>query len=154
MAYSLYKGLISIEPKFDLDDSKLIVMDIRKSPLIYKVEVQLPNYFSKNKIESKVKVIEDILRKSEDDGKVSVLVKFFRGRFVFKFFRLENPNMISLGDILRFKDDTKGGKTAFEDFADNDKGLPMLLGLKKQRVSLHCRSRGEYVRSNYWGFWS
>ncbi|MGG4362774.1 FtsK/SpoIIIE domain-containing protein [Bacillus subtilis] len=130
VAYSLYKGLIAIEPKFENDDSKLTVMDIRKNPLIYKIEVQLPNYFSKNKVESKVRVIEDILRNSEDDSKVSVLVKFFRGRFVFKFLRLDNPKLISLGDILRFKDDTKGGKTAFEDFADDEKGLPMLLGLK------------------------
>ncbi|WP_416494236.1 FtsK/SpoIIIE domain-containing protein, partial [Bacillus mycoides] len=60
---------------------------------------------------------------------MSVLVSFYQGRFVFKFIRFDSKTLVSLGDILRFKGDDRKG-TAIEQFADESKGLPILLGLQ------------------------
>lgn len=128
--YSLFKGLGQMMNHFLQDDEKMVVMDMRSNPLLFKIEVELPSYFKERQVKSSLYEIENILKANEDDTDVSVTCSYYRGVFVFKFLRLDNKNLISLGDILRFYDETKG-ETALEIFADDKKGLPVLLGLRE-----------------------
>lgn len=131
ISYALYKSFVSINNRFGQAESedKMYVVDIKKSPLLYRIELSLPNYFSEKKLQSNVKVIEDILKESEDDTNVSVLISTFQGNYVIKLLRLDSKELVSFGDILRFKDDVKG-YVALDMIADDDYGLPLLLGLQ------------------------
>lgn len=136
IAYSLFKGLSQIEQQFgkyvediDDEDDKMVIVDMKKSPLLYRIELELPSYFGLKKLQRQIKVIEDVLRKAEDDTEVSVIMTSFRGNIVFKILRLDSKQLVSLGDILRFNDEDKGfvGMEAY----DNPKyGLPVLIGLQ------------------------
>lgn len=130
IAYSLFKGLGQMANQFLSDEEKMVIMDVRSNPLLYKIEVELPSYFKLNSVRASLHEIESALKKSEDDVDVSVTVSYYGGVFVFKFLRIDNENLISLGDILRFYDEDKGG-TALDEFADANKGLPVLLGLRE-----------------------
>lgn len=128
--YSLFKGLGQMVNQFLTDDEKFVVMDVRSNPLLFKIEVELPSYFKERAVRGNLYEIENVLKRNEDDTDVSVTCSYYRGVFVFKFLRLDNQNLISFGDILRFYDETKG-ETALEIFADDRKGLPVLLGLRE-----------------------
>ncbi|MGN4723861.1 FtsK/SpoIIIE domain-containing protein [Bacillus cereus group sp. MYBK15-3] len=130
IAYAIFKGLVAVDSKFEKDENKLTVLDIKHSPLLYKVEVVLPSYFKADMIQRKIDAFEDMLKASTDDKEVSVLVSFYQGRFVFKFIRFDSRTLVSLGDILRFQGDASQNGTALEQFADENKGLPILLGLQ------------------------
>lgn len=131
IAYALYKALCKIETQFDSyqNEDKMHVIEIKESPLLYRIELELPNYFKEKKLQSNVKVIEDVLRASEDDLEVSVLISTFQGNIVIKLLRIDNKQLVSLGDILRFNDDEKGF-VGLDAFANDDYGLPVLLGLQ------------------------
>lgn len=137
IAYALFKALCKVDtalgsytPRGDTEDiEKMIVHDIRKSPLLYRIELGLPDRIKEKKIQANIKEMEDMLRQTEDDLSVSILVSTFQGNIVIKLMRLDNPPMVSVGDILRFHDEDRGniGMQAF----DNPKyGLPILFGLQ------------------------
>ncbi|MBE7114534.1 hypothetical protein FT641_18055 [Bacillus paranthracis] len=130
ISYAIFKGLVAVDSRFEKDENKLTVLDIKHSPLLYKIEVVLPSYFKADIIQRKIDAFEDMLKASTDDKEVSVLVSFYQGRFVFKFIRFDSKTLVSLGDILRFQGEASKKGTALEQFADEDKGLPVLLGLQ------------------------
>lgn len=130
ISYAIFKGLVALKSEFETDDTKMTVLSIKGNPLFYKVEVILPSYFKADMIKRKLNVFEDMLKKSDADKEVSVLVNSYQGRFIFKLMRFDSKTFVSLGDILRFKGDDKGNGTALEQYADQKKGLPILLGLQ------------------------
>lgn len=154
ITYSLFKGLSRIEQQFGryteelVEVDRMVVVDIRKSPLLYRIELELPSYFTERKITRQMKIIEDVLRKSEDDTEVSVIMTSFRGNFVFKFLRLDSKTLVSLGDMLRFYDEDKGyaGMAAYD---DEDIGLPVLFGLQNNEfpyiVDMEANTSGVIV---------
>src|SRR5699024_6872136 len=102
-------GFGSYTPKGDTEEiEKMIVHDVRKSPLLYRLEIELPDRIREKKIQSNIEEIEDMLRYTEDDLNVSVMVSTFRGNIIIKLMRLDNTQLVSLGDILRFEDEDKG----------------------------------------------
>lgn len=137
IAYAMYKCICRIDNAFssytpsneDEDIDRLIIRDIRKSPLLYRIEMELPDRIRLKKFQSNLAEIEDMLRKTEDDVNVNVLVSTFQGSIVLKLLRLDNVQMVSLGDILRFTDEDRGNM-GMQGFEDEGKGLPILIGLK------------------------
>src|SRR5699024_5820219 len=105
------------------------IHDIRKSPLLYRIEVELPDRIRERKLQSGIKEIEDMLRKSEDDLEVSVSISTFQGNIIFKLMRLDNKQMVSVGDIMRFTDEERGN-LALQAFDNPKIGLPILFGLQ------------------------
>src|SRR5699024_10646035 len=91
--------------------------------------MELPDRIRLKKFQSNLAEIEDMLRKTEDDVNVNVLVSTFQGSIVLKLLRLDNVQMVSLGDILRFTDEDRGNM-GMQGFEDEGKGLPILIGLK------------------------
>lgn len=129
MLYALYKGLVQINTTFGKDEEEMVVMSIKENPLLIKIEVDLPTYFKEKAVIPNLSVIEKMLMVDEMDDKVSVNVSYVKGLWVFKLLRLDNKNLISVGDILRFYDEDKG-KTALDDFENPKLGMPILVGLK------------------------
>lgn len=129
MLYAIYKGLVQINTTFGKDEEEMIVIDIKENPLLIKVEVELPDYFKEKMILANLRAIEKMLIRDEMDDKVSVNIAFVQGRWIFKLLRLDNKNLISLGDIFRFYDEATG-KTALDDFENPKLGMPILVGLK------------------------
>ncbi|PER55703.1 hypothetical protein CN495_08090 [Bacillus thuringiensis] len=130
IAYAIFKGLVALKSEFETDDTKMTVLSIKGNPLFYKVEVILPSYFKADMIKRRLDAFEDMLKKSDADKEVSVLVNSYQGRFIFKLMRFDSKTLVSMGDILRFKGDDKGNGTALEQYADQKKGLPILMGLQ------------------------
>lgn len=134
IAYTLFKGLVAIDNRFESDENKLTILSIKRSPLLYKVEVLIPSYFRAEAIQRKLSVFEDVLKATPDDKDVAVLVTFYQGRFVFKFIRFDSKTLVAIGDILRFQGDAGAKGTALEQFADADKGVPVLIGLQDNEL--------------------
>lgn len=130
ISYAIFKGLVALKSEFETDDNKMTVLSIKGNPLFYKVEVILPSYFKADMIKRRLDAFEDMLKKSDADKEVSVLVNSYQGRFIFKLMRFDSKTLVSMGDILRFKGDDKGNGTALEQYADEKKGLPILMGLQ------------------------
>lgn len=129
MLYALYKGLGQIQNQFLKDDEEMVAIVIKENPLLYKIELELPNYFKEKQVKSTLFEIENMLRRDESDLNVSVRVSYIKGIWIFKLLRLDNTNLISMGDIFRFYDEEKG-KTALDDFSNPKLGMPMLVGLQ------------------------
>lgn len=130
IAYAVFKGLVALKSEFETDDNKMTVHYIKENPLFYKIEVSLPTYFKAELIKRRLDAFEDMLKKSDADKEVSVIVNSYQGRFIFKLMRFDSRTLVSMGDILRFKGDDKGSGTALEQYADPNKGLPILMGLQ------------------------
>src|SRR5690625_1210326 len=131
IAYALFKGLCQLETQFASyqNEDRMHIIDIKESPLLYRIELELPDYFKERKIQSNLKVLEDVLKETEDDLNVSIIVSTFQGNFVIKLLRLDNKQLVTLGDILRFNDEDRG-YVGLNAFADDDYGLPVLMGLQ------------------------
>ncbi|MGM9926627.1 MAG: FtsK/SpoIIIE domain-containing protein [Bacillus sp. (in: firmicutes)] len=130
IAYALFKGLTTVDSRFETDEAKLTILSVKRSPLLYKMEVILPGYFKVDTLMKRISAFEDNLRAAPDDKEVSVLITFYQGRFIFKFVRFDSKTLVSLGDILRFQGDKSLKGSALEQFTDPNKGLPVLLGLQ------------------------
>lgn len=135
ITYALYKGLCQIKTTFATDEELMIVYDLKENPLLYRLEVKLPIYFTQDIVKKKVKEIESMIQKDSDDVNVSVLVTYSGGKFTFKFLRLENKGLISLGDIFRFYDEEKGS-TPLDEFAKEEYGMPILIGLRDNETPM------------------
>ncbi|PGT90090.1 FtsK/SpoIIIE domain-containing protein [Bacillus thuringiensis] len=130
LSYALFKGLVAVKSEFETDDKKMTVLSIKGNPLFYKIEVMLPSYFKEDILKRKLDVFEGMLKDSSADKEVSVLIESAQGIITFKFLRFDSRTLVSLGDILRFNVRLTKDGTALEQFADQKKGLPVLLGLQ------------------------
>ena len=131
ISYTIFKALSSINKTFAKDEtSKLTVLSVQYSPLIYKVEVKLPaNYFDESTIKRNIKVFENFLKSNAADTEVLSMVSVSGDSFIFRFLRLDYNGLISIGDILRYKDDGVKG-TSYQQMTDPKLGTPMLVGLR------------------------
>lgn len=127
--YAIFKGLGQMQNQFLKDDEKMIAIEIKSNPLVYKVSIELPMYFKEKQVKSNLFEIENMIKNDASDSNVSVYVSYVKGIWEFKFLRLDNKNLISTGDIFRFYDKEKG-KTPLDDFVDEKLGMPILIGLK------------------------
>lgn len=108
---------------------KLFINDVKENTMMYRVEFELPNYFNFNTLTRKQEEFYNVLKANENDTDVKILLSTFRQGFVIKIFKPVNE-IISIGDILRYNDTTTDGPSALEEFTDEGKGLPLLLGIK------------------------
>ena len=137
IAFTLYKALVMINNKFDIANGsteKLTIFSIKRTPLIYKIEVKLPSYFKDAAVMREAAVFESFIKTDDNDTKVGVLVSSFSGRFVIKFLRLDKVGLVSYGDILRYQG-TDNVEAPIYDMV-KDKGLPVLVGLKDNEYPL------------------
>lgn len=130
IAYTIYKALVEINKQFSTDEkAKLTVLSIESSPLLYKIQVKLPQtHFTQNKVKNGIDSFTNYLKKDDSDTQVQCSVTVSGDMFTFRFIRLDYKGLISIGDILRYKDDS--GKTAYEKMIDPKAFTPMLVGLK------------------------
>ena len=131
IAFTLYKALVQINNKFAIENGskeKLTVFSMKRTPLIYKIEVKLPSYFKESQVLSSTKQFNNYLKKSDDDIAVGSLISTFNGNYIFKFLRLDARGLISYGDIARYENPETGDAPV--DDLIKDKGIPVLLGLR------------------------
>lgn len=131
IAYTLYKALIDINKGFsdaEGSGSKITIMDISSSPLMYKIEMRLPHAFKPAQIERSVETFENYLKTDAADTQVQCLISTSSDIYTFRFLRLDYKGLISIGDIMRYRDDS--GKTPYEKFINPKLGAPMLVGLR------------------------
>lgn len=132
IGYTLYKALIDINKSFsdaEGSGSKITIMDISSSPLMYKIEMRLPaKYFKPAVIERSVETFENYLKIDAADTQVQCLISTSSDIYTFRFLRLDYKGLISIGDIMRYRDDS--GKTPYEKFNNPKLGAPMLVGLR------------------------
>lgn len=131
IAFTLYKVLTQINGKFDISNTstdKLTIMNMQRSPLLYKIEVKLPTYFREAQVLKSAGIVENFLKDSDNDVQVGCIITTFGGNYIFKFMRLDYRGLISHGDIMRYEDPLTGVATV--DLLAKDKGLPVLMGMK------------------------
>ena len=131
IAFTLYKVLTQINGKFDISNTstdKLTIMNMQRSPLLYKIEVKLPTYFREAQVLKSAGIVENFLKESDNDSQVGCIITSFGGNYIFKFMRLDYRGLISHGDIMRYEDPQTGVATV--DLLKKDKGLPVLMGMK------------------------
>lgn len=132
LAYTIYKSLIDINKNFsnrDDKEAKLIIVNMEQSPLLYKVKLKLPQkYFKGSVILSKNSVFDSYLKASDDDSDVQTNISVSGDVYTFRFTKLDYRGLISIGDILRYKDDS--GQTAYQKMTSPKALSPMLVGLK------------------------
>lgn len=133
IAYTIYKSLVSVDGKFDMRNAvpkgeKLTVMEMKRTPLIYKITVKLPSYFKMNSITSRADNFNDMLKASDDDEKVGTILTTYGGDLVVKFLRLDYKKLVSMGDLLRLSDEDS--TTSFAEEFVSSKGVPMIAGMR------------------------
>lgn len=131
IAYTLYKALIDINGQFAKDEKeKVTIMSIMYSPLLYKIELKLPQkYFGGDKLQKGIRNFENHLKRDAADTEVQCMVSMSGDTFIIRLLRLDYKGLISIGDILRYKDDGVKG-TAYEQMTNPKANTPMLVGLK------------------------
>lgn len=130
--FTLYMVLCNINNRFkNMKDemTKMYVNLAKENPLMYKVEIELPDYFNETMLKSKISEFENALKVSEADLEVMVMISKYQQGYVFKIFKPVR-GLISLGDILRYHNDSELGKQAYELFMGDDMGLPIVIGLR------------------------
>ena len=133
IAYTIYKALVSIDGKFDMRTAvpkgeKLTVMEMKRTPLIYKITVKLPSYFKINSVTTRSNIFNDMLKASDDDESVGTILTTYGGDLVIKFLRLDYRKLVSMGDLLRLSDDES--EVSFAEKFVTDKGIPMIAGMR------------------------
>ena len=133
IAYTIYKSIVSINGSFDMRTAvpkgeKLTVMEMKRTPLIYKITVKLPNYIKLNTITNKADTFNDLLKATDDDEKVGTILTTFDTYLVVKFLRLDYKKLVSMGDLLRLNDEDS--TTSFAEEFVSSKGVPMIAGMR------------------------
>ena len=133
IAYTIYKALVSIDGKFDMRNAvpngdKLTVMEMKRTPLIYKITVKLPSFFKMNSITSKADNFNDMLKASDYDEEVGTILTTYGGDLVIKFLRLDYRKLVSMGDLLRLNSDDS--QTSFAEKFATSSGIPMVAGMR------------------------
>lgn len=131
IAYTLYKALIDINGQFAKDEKeKVTILSIMYSPLLYKIELKLPQkYFGGDRLQKGIRNFENHLKRDAADTEVQCMVSMSGDTFIIRLLRLDYKGLISIGDILRYKDDGVKG-TAYEQMINPKANTPMLVGLK------------------------
>lgn len=131
IAYTLYKALIDINGQFAKDDKeKVTILSIMYSPLLYKIELKLPQkYFGGDRLQKGIRNFENHLKRDAADTEVQCMVSMSGDIFIIRLLRLDYKGLISIGDILRYKDDGVKG-TAYQQMVNPKANTPMLVGLK------------------------
>lgn len=130
IAFTLYKGLTQINGKFDIfnnTEDKLTIINIQRSPILYKIEVKIPTYFNETQAWKISDVVENYIKENDND-EVECIITTSNGNYIFNFLRLDYRGLISQEDIMRYEDPQTGVATV--DLLTKDKGLPVLMGLK------------------------
>ena len=131
IAFTLYKVLTQINGKFDISNTtkdKLTIIDMQRSPLLYKIEVKIPTYFKEAQVLKSANIVENFIKESDNDALVGCIITTFGGNYIFKFLRLDYKGLIAHGDIMRYEDPLTGIATV--DLLTKDKGIPVLMGMK------------------------
>lgn len=131
IAYTLYKALIDVDKSFATDESaKMTILSITHSPLLYKIEMKLPQkHFKGDKLQSRVSDINNHLKRDAADTEVLATVSISGDTYTIRLLRLDYKGLISIGDILRYVDDGAKG-TAYEQMINPKALTPMLVGLR------------------------
>lgn len=111
-----------------IEYGKMYVRDVKENTMMYKVFVELPEYFKLRDINRNREELTNVLKSSEDDTDTGFLVSTYRQGFVFKLYKPVRQ-LISLGDIIRYRDEDRGVST-LDEYLDDGIGLPVLLGIK------------------------
>lgn len=128
--FMFYLSLVNLDNRMKNMENETTVMHVKElveNPLMYKLEVVLPEYFTERKLQSGVKAIETFFKEDEGDTEVSILVGSYQQSMVIKFFK-PIRGLISLGDIMRYVDGN--GDAILDEFVNVKKELPLLLGLR------------------------
>lgn len=133
ISYTIYKALVSINGKFNMKHAvpagdKLTVMEMKRTPLIYKITVKLPSYFKMNDVTRHSNIFNDMLKATDDDEQVGTILTTYGGDLVIKFLRLDYRKLVAMGDLLRLSDEERSVSFA-EEFATAG-GIPMVAGMR------------------------
>lgn len=132
IGYTIYKALIDISKGFakaEGSESKITIVNITSSPLMYKIELRLPSkYFKPSAVEKSVGVFENYMKIDASDTEVQCLISTSSDLYTFRFLRLDYSGLISIGDILRYRDSS--GQTPYQKFINPKLGAPILVGLR------------------------
>lgn len=139
IAYTLFLGLEKINPMIgkttiDADTQtrkyeKLVVLEMKENTMMYKIHVELPTPYKLKTLRSGTEEFRNILKKTENDTDTKLDIDTVGTGFVFKIHK-SIKGIISIGDLLRYVDTSSDAeKTTYEEFIDEKKGLPMLMGL-------------------------
>lgn len=127
LAYTIYKTLIKIYPKYkELKDS-FIVNSIVKSDLLYKLSIELPEYINVNHLIKYDYLFEDNFKnrtKGDADLEVRVVIEKIKKNIVFTVSRFSNNYSVSMADILNF-----GIGYSYSDMLSDNYEIPLILGL-------------------------
>jgi hypothetical protein len=138
--YTLYLAFKNMNNKISSmtdENTRIYVNDMKENPLMYKVEIELPDYFNSAMLNSKSYVIEAHLKETDSDTDVNVVVSSYRQGYVIKLFK-PVAGLVSLGDILRYQSDSLRSNEiqAYEHFMGEKMGLPIVIGLKGNEFPL------------------
>lgn len=137
ISFTLFLALEKMNNKFGrgsrnedgvIEYGKMYVRDVKENTMMYKVFVELPEYFKLRDINRNREELTNVLKSSEDDTDTGFLVSTYRQGFVFKLYKPVRQ-LISLGDIIRYRDEDRGVST-LDEYLDDGIGLPVLLGIK------------------------
>lgn len=138
IAFTLFLALEKVNNKFGRGEKqedgskkygKMYINDIKENTMMYRIELEIPEYFKLKTLTSNKDEFHNVLKSSENDTEVDFLISTFRQGFVIKLFK-PAKQLISLGDMLRYDDPTSDVDSPLKQFLDPKKGLPVLLGIK------------------------
>lgn len=131
ISYHLYEGLSQIYPEFIKNKDKFYVDSIVKSPLVYKVSVQLPEYIKLNKLIVNDYILEKYLKDAsvEKDNEVHICIDKINENIVFTLLRFDSNSNVSLGDIVNY-----GTGYPYQQLRDSEFSIPAFLGLIDNEV--------------------
>lgn len=127
LAYTIYKTLIKIYPKYKELKDPFIVNSIMKSDLLYKLSIELPEYINVNHLIKYDYLFEDSFKnrtKGDVDLEVRVVIEKINKNIVFTISRFSNNYSVSMADILNF-----GIGYSYSDMLSDKYEIPLILGL-------------------------
>lgn len=127
LAYTIYKTLVKIYPKFKELKEPFKINSIMKSDLLYKISVEFPDYVKVNQLVKYDYLFEEEFKsrtKGDVDLEVRVVIEKINENIVFTVSRFTNKNSISIADILNF-----GIGYSYSDMLSDKYKTPLVLGL-------------------------
>lgn len=139
ICYRLYEGVTNVYPEFYKNKDKFIVDSIVKSPLVYKISTQLPDYIKLNKLIINDDILESYLKDPtvEKDNEVHICIDKVNNNIVFTLLRFDSNSNVSLGDIINY-----GTGYPYQQIRDSEFNIPSFLGLIDNEVPLLVELEG------------
>lgn len=139
IAYTIFLGLEKISPmigKATIDKDtgekqyeKMIIHDMKENTMMYKIQIEIPTTYKINNMNNNLDEFRTLLKKKDNDYDTKISISAFGTGFVIKLYK-PIKGIISIGDLLRYVDPSVDDEpTTYEEFIDEKKGLPMLMGL-------------------------